>query len=244
MGRNLGKGLAALFGEEDRTLQSTNESRVPDTLPLTSITPNPKQPRYIFNNEAIDDLLKSIEQKGILQPLLVRSVGEGKYQLIAGERRWRAATKLGLGHVPVRVIECDEQEALEIALIENLQRENLNPLEEAQSLLTLHQQYNRPYEEIARSVGKSRSYVVNMIRLNGLPDGIKKDLQDGQLTISHARSLLNTDDPQKLWAEVKAKNLSVRETEQLASQSKKPTVLNPPLAVNSSPIDKNLSKRP
>jgi ParB family chromosome partitioning protein len=222
MTKNLGKGLAALFGEEENAVvRSINPVQEHASLPTVSITPNPNQPRYIFQSESIDDLVRSIEAKGILQPILVRSTGSNQYQIIAGERRWRAASKIGLSMVPVRIIECNEQECLELALIENLQRENLNPLEEAQSLQALYKEYNRDYEQIAQSLGKSRSYVVNMIRLNHLPQSIKDDLKSGMLSASHARTLLTAQNPEQLWNEAKERNLSVRDLEYVVNASKK-----------------------
>jgi len=189
-----------------------------------SIQPNPHQPRQTFSEESIDALAESIKQKGILQPLLVREV-EGGYQLIAGERRYRAAQRLGLDQVPVTIRQADDGEALEMALIENIQREDLSPLEEASAYRRLIDEFHLTQEQIATRVGKDRSTVANTLRLLQLPDAIKRDIERGLLSAGHARALVTagSDAAQlALASEVVARRLTVRQTEQLAKRSTRP----------------------
>lgn len=219
--RALGRGLGALipgaFGTEQR--QEANPMAL-----TASIQPNPHQPRQTFSEESIDALAESIKQKGILQPLLVREV-EGGYQLIAGERRYRAAQRLGLDQVPVTIRQADDGEALEMALIENIQREDLSPLEEASAYRRLIDEFHLTQEQIATRVGKDRSTVANTLRLLQLPDAIKRDIERGLLSAGHARALVTagSDAAQlALASEVVARRLTVRQTEQLAKRSTRP----------------------
>lgn len=213
--KHLGRGLSALFGDEPpEGLQPANQ-RDGRTLPVEYLQSGAYQPRRQFGTEALQALIESVREKGILEPLLVRAL-EGqpdRYEIIAGERRWRAAQAAGLHDVPVIIKEIDDQEALEIALIENLQREDLTPIEEAEGYKRLMDQFARTQEDLAREIGKSRSHVANTIRLLSLPDAVRESVQDGSLSAGHARALLGADDPAAAAATVIKKALNVRQTE-------------------------------
>lgn len=218
MKRGLGKGLDALF--EDNAIESTQGSVV--TLPLTEIEPNRGQPRHTFDTDALQQLADSIREHGILQPLVVRPMkGTGAYQLVAGERRWRAARMAGLSEAPVVIRDLDDREAMEIALIENLQREDLNPIEEAEGYRTLMETFSLTQEEVAQRVGKSRPAVANAMRLLGLPDILTKMVRDGALSAGHARALLGAGDEaamKRIADLIVSKGLSVREAEKLSKK--------------------------
>jgi ParB family chromosome partitioning protein len=210
----LGRGLAALFGEAGGSPSPGATARV---VPVEAIRPSAFQPRRHFTEDELEALAQSIREKGILQPLLVRPVADaaGDYELVAGERRWRAAQRAGLHEVPVTVREVADSEALEIALVENLQRENLTPLDEAEAYSRLTRDFGRNQGTIAEAVGKSRSHVANMMRLLGLPAPVRRQLEEGLLTAGHARALLAADDPAGLAGEVVRRGLNVRATELL-----------------------------
>jgi ParB family chromosome partitioning protein len=216
--RALGRGLGALIpGAFEPAQRQTSNTMAT----LTSIRPNAHQPRQAFSEEGIAELAESIRQKGILQPLLVREV-DGGYQLIAGERRYRAAQRLGLDQVPVTIRAADDGEALEMALIENIQREDLNPLEEARAYRRLTDEFHLTQEQIATRVGKNRSTVANTLRLLQLPEAIKRDIERGVLSSGHARALVTagSDTAQLALArEVVERRLTVRQTEKLAKRS-------------------------
>jgi ParB family chromosome partitioning protein len=222
--RGLGRGLGALIPGGAPAAERIERAVVTETersAPISSITPNPFQPREIFDDAAIDDLAASIREKGVIQPLLVRPVAGGGYQLIAGERRFRAAQRVGLERVPITVRNVDDGEALELALIENLQRENLNPVEEARAFQRLGEEFRLSQEDIAVRVGKSRSAVSNSLRLLGLPSEVLRQLESGELSAGHARSLLALDSPHAQLSaarEAAARRLSVRDTEQLVRE--------------------------
>lgn len=216
----LGKGLSALMGEEETVSYSAGKEKGPHEIIMVSVTdlmPSPFQPRRVFNEEALVDLVSSIREKGVLQPLLVRPSSEGKtaYEIIAGERRYRASKIAGLNEVPVIIKDFDDKATLEVALIENLQREDLNPLEEADAYKRLLKEFNYTQDELSKVVGKSRSYVANMMRLLELPDSIKKLVENKNLTAGHARALLTAKNPDELAAQIMAKGLSVRQAEKL-----------------------------
>ena len=218
----LGKGLSALMGDDLPAINSTAAvgSAMLDqivTVMLDLLSPSPFQPRRVFDENALSDLVESIREKGVLQPLLVRPnpKKKGEYEIIAGERRFRASKKAGLTQVPVIIKEFNDKAALEVALIENLQREDLNAIEEAEAYVRLLNEFKYTQEELARVVGKSRSYVANMMRLLELPESVKKMLAAKQITVGHARSLLTAENPEKLAKEIAKKGLSVRETERL-----------------------------
>lgn len=226
--RGLGRGLDALFGDEEK---QTVVSAVPvssstpvsgrKTLPVTSLAPGEYQPRHRFDSEALGELTESIKTHGILQPLLVRPVSADRYEIIAGERRWRAAQAAQLHEVPVVIQELSDSQALQIALIENLQREDLTPLEEAEGYARLVEELGHSHEELAKQLGKSRSHIANMLRLLKLPEGVKKMLQDGSLSAGHARAILSAKDPLALAKAVVQKGLSVRAVEKLVSRAEK-----------------------
>ena len=213
----LGIGLSALFDD------NTTDSAASQTLRLSEIEPNRSQPRKKFDDESISALADSIKRHGILQPLLVRPYGSG-YQIVAGERRWRAARMLGMTEVPVQIREFSDSESMQIALIENLQRENLNPIEEAQGYFELMESYGMTQDEISKTVGRSRSAVANAIRLLNLPEKIRDMLEDGDLTVGHAKALMAFDDEgQMTEAAEKAcgGRLTVRELEKMAQNRDK-----------------------
>ena len=222
--KGLGKGLGALLGEESLRADTLAEGAV-STLPLQKIEPNPLQPRKTFAEEELDALAESIRIHGIIQPLTVRLLPNGYYQIIAGERRWRAARLAGLSQVPVVVIEADDRKAMELALIENLQRADLNPIEEAEGYQQLISQYGMTQEQAAERVGKSRPAVANALRLLSLGPEILKLVEAGTISAGHARALLvlKTDGERMAVAQkVQNLSLSVRQTEALCKKMAKP----------------------
>lgn len=223
--RGLGKGLSALIPEE-RQLNLMEDEADKGTvveLDISSIEPNKEQPRKTFEKEPLEELKNSIKQYGLLQPLVVRKVG-GKYEIIAGERRWRAAKEAKIKKVPCIIKEVDDTQALKLALIENIQRENLNPIEEAQAYKTLIDEYDLTQEEVALALGKSRSYIANTIRLLNLDDEIIEYISEGKITSGHGKVLLGIKDKRErleLAKGVVENKLNVRETEKIASKAKK-----------------------
>jgi ParB family chromosome partitioning protein len=216
--RNLGRGLSALLGDDTSTPARAGGAQQMD---ISKLHPGRYQPRRTMGEDELKDLSQSIRELGVLQPILVREHPDraGDYEIIAGERRWRAAQLAQLHEVPVLIKALSNQETLEVALVENLQREDLSPLEEAVGLKRLMDEFGHTQEALAQAVGKSRSHVANMLRLLGLPDGVKSLLDDGSLSAGHARALLGAPDPTTLAREVVAKGLSVRQTEQLAQRA-------------------------
>lgn len=210
----LGNGLSALF-DDNKTDTDTSQS-----LRITEIEPNRQQPRKNFDDESISLLADSIKQHGIIQPLLVRPYGNS-YQIVAGERRWRAARMLGLSEVPVQIKELSDIETMQIALIENLQRENLNPVEEAKGYNELIENFNMTQEEVAKTVGRSRSAIANSMRLLTLPDDILNMLENGDITVGHGKALLSFDDKEKMLEAAKKAaegKLNVRALEKMANE--------------------------
>ena len=225
----LGRGLSALMGEEETTVVSAGSTDQVLHLDVESLEAGAFQPRRTFEEDALIELVSSIREKGVLQPLLVRKhpQKDGMYEIVAGERRYRAAKIAGLKEVPVIVKDFDDRTTLEVALIENLQRENLNPLEEAEGYKRLLDEFQYTQEELSKVVGKSRSFVANQMRLLDLPDTLKKMVEARQLTAGHARALLNAKNPEALAHQVITKGLNVRQTEKLAmtegeKQARKP----------------------
>ena len=211
--KGLGTGLSALFGEEP-------DIGVADTLPISRVEPRTGQPRTVFDEPALQELSESIGQHGVLQPITVRQLDSGYYQIIAGERRWRAARMAGLTEIPVRIIEADDRKAQELALVENLQREDLNPLEEARGYRALMDDFGLTQEAVAQSVGRSRPAVANALRLLSLPPEVAELLEQGALSTGHARALLPIEDVAlqvQTARQVVEKGLSVRQTEALAA---------------------------
>ena len=214
--KGLGTGLGVLFGE-DRFEQEEELQ----TLPIGKVEPRRDQPRAVFDEQALQELADSIAQYGLIQPITVRKLDSGYYQIIAGERRWRAARLAGLTEVPVRVLEADDRRTAELALVENLQREDLNPIEEARGFRALMTEYGLTQEDAARSVGKSRPAVANAMRLLSLTPEVLELVEKGTLSAGHARALVPVLDPKLQLAaarEVAEKGLSVRQTEQLAAR--------------------------
>lgn len=218
----LGRGLSSLLGEDEDETRQLDRLRQSRSIPIEQIEPAPYQPRRKFDEDHLKDLSESIREKGVLQPILLRrSPSSDGYEIIAGERRWRAAQLAQLHEVPALVREFDDDEALEIALIENLQREDLTPLEEAEAFLRLVEDHGQTQDQVARAISKSRSHVANAIRLLALPDSVKALVDDGKLSAGHARALLGADDPASLAEEVLRKELTVRETERLVQRARK-----------------------
>ena len=216
----LGSGLGALFGDNEPPRQESREQ----TLPISRVEPRADQPRRRFDDAALEELTESIRQHGLIQPITVRSLDGGYYQIIAGERRWRAARAAGLREVPVRIIEADDRKAMELALVENLQREDLNPIEEAKGYRTLMQEYGLTQEDAAAAVGKSRPAIANALRLLNLSPTVLELVEEGMLSAGHARALLGAEDPEvqkKLADAVLDRHLSVRQTEQLVARMAK-----------------------
>jgi ParB family chromosome partitioning protein len=224
--KTLGRGLNALFGEEDDTPnapaspRSESSPKPAATLPVEMLSPSPLQPRKHFDDAALEELTASLKEKGILQPLLVRPdpANAGHYEIIAGERRWRAAQRAQIHDVPVIVRELSDAEVLEVALIENLQRQDLSPVEEARGYRRLMDEFDHTQEEIGDIVGKSRAHVANMLRLLQLPDGAQRLIDDGKLTAGQARPLIGLKNAEALALTVVKKGLSARQVERLAKQ--------------------------
>jgi len=225
--RGLGRGLNALFEDEEGIYPQadmdgdTPAGRRRDMLGVEQMQPSLLQPRSHFDEEALAQLAESIKAHGLLQPILVRQDphSEELYEIIAGERRWRAAQKAQLHEVPVVILNLDDKQALEIALIENLQREDLNPVEEAHGYHKLIEEYGHTQEKVAETLGKSRSYVANMVRLLKLPKSVLALLEKGELSIGHARALIGLENAEALAKEAASKSLSVRQMEALAAES-------------------------
>lgn len=217
--RRLGRGLAALIGEMDQPLPvGTPRSAVnPDrTVPIEFVSRNPRNPRRYFDETELQDLAGSIRQHGIVQPVVVRTSGADRYEIIAGERRWRAAQLAGLAEIPVIVRDVDDRTALELAIVENVQRADLNPLEEALGYEQLIAEHGYTQNDLGEIIGKSRSHVANSLRLLKLPEPVRDMLAEGSLSAGHARALVSTPDPLVLAKTITTKGLSVRDAERLA----------------------------
>ncbi len=238
--RGLGRGLSALLGDraplaavaavmdasrdaEDAPVVVPPSLSGLKTLPIEQIVAGKFQPRHYFDETALEELTQSVREKGVLQPILVRPLGDGQYEIIAGERRWRAAQRAQRHEIPAIVQDLNDRDALEIALVENLQRQDLSVLEEAEGYRRLMEEFTHTQEELARVVGKSRSHVANIMRLLGLSPAVKAALENGQITAGHARALLSADHPDALMQRIIAENLTVRDVERLVSGEKNPT---------------------
>jgi ParB family transcriptional regulator, chromosome partitioning protein len=223
--KGLGMGLQALLGEAARPAPAPGSSEAAASrggvreIEVARIRPNPHQPRVQFDEEALDELADSIRERGVLQPILLRPEG-GDYMIIAGERRWRAAQRARLHAIPAIVREVDESTTSEIALIENIQREDLNPLEEAEGYRQLIQRHGHTQDEVGRIVHKSRSHVANLLRLLDLPEFVRQSLLQGDISMGHARAVASADDPDALTREIIAKGLSVRQAEDRVRREK------------------------
>ena len=222
--RGLGKGLSALLGEAPTSpppAEAANRSGVRE-VEIARIGPNPNQPRSHFDEEALAELADSIAERGILQPILLRRNGEEAFEIIAGERRWRAAQRAGLDSIPAVVRDgVDEEETAELALIENIQREDLNAIEEAEGFRQLINRYGHTQEAVAQIVHKSRSHVANLLRLLDLPEFVRQSLMRGDINMGHARAVAAAPDPENLTREIVKKGLSVRQAEARAKRAKK-----------------------
>ncbi len=221
---NLGRGLAALLGDdEDENLEAPEPTPSGSrTVPISRLRPNRYQPRRTFDEEAIESLAASLRVSGLLQPILVRNDAEepGGFEIIAGERRWRAAQRAQLHEVLVVVRDLSDRESLEIAIVENVQRRDLTPLEEGEGYRRLMDEFSHTQEDLARAVGKSRSHIANTLRLLQLPDSVKDLVQSGEISAGHARALMKSEDVEGLARQVAGEGLSVRETERLAQEVK------------------------
>ena len=216
--RRLGRGLAALIGEMDQPLRVDEPRKAvcaDRMMPIEHVSRNPRNPRRQFDEGDLQDLASSIRQHGIVQPVVVRTVAD-RFEIIAGERRWRAAQLAGLHEIPVIVRDVDDRTALEIAIVENVQRADLNPLEEALGYDQLIAEYGYTQNDLGGIIGKSRSHVANSLRLLKLPDGVRDMLSSGELSAGHARALITTSDPVALARTIVAKGMSVRDAERLA----------------------------
>ncbi|RUS59582.1 ParB/RepB/Spo0J family partition protein [Pseudorhodobacter sp. E13] len=226
--RGLGRGLSALMADinatADKDGQAVDVRRSDIVVAVENLFPNPNQPRRDFTPEALEDLANSIKQKGVLQPLIVRPRAEqGTYEIVAGERRWRAAQMAQLHRLPVLVREFSDTEVLEVAIIENIQRADLNAIEEAAGFRQLMDRFGHTQEKIAEALSKSRSHIANLLRLLTLPDDVQAFVREGKLSAGHARALITTTDPSRLAKVAIEKGLSVRETERLARESAEPS---------------------
>lgn len=221
--RGLGRGLSALMSDVNQEIAppASQSPRRPDFfVPVEQVRPNPDQPRRAFNKDALDELAASISEKGVIQPLIVRKhpTDPDAYEIVAGERRWRASQIAQLHEIPVVVREYSDTEVLEVAIIENIQRADLNPIDEGAGYRQLMQKFGHTQEQLSSVLGKSRSHIANLMRLLNLPDGVRAYLIEGKLSQGHARALIGHDDAQKMADHIVAKGLSVRDAEKLAKQ--------------------------
>jgi ParB family chromosome partitioning protein len=216
----LGRGLAALIGDVGEETAAIDRTRSQRRVPVEFLRPNPRNPRRTFLDAELDELAASIRERGIIQPILVRTTRgtSDNYEIIAGERRWRAAQRASIHEVPIVVLEVSDREALELAIIENVQRSDLNPLEEALGYQSLADEFGHGQDEIAKIVGKSRSHVANMLRLLKLPDSVKTYLNEGKISAGHARALLGQSDPEAVARAIVEQGLNVRQVEAIAQE--------------------------
>ncbi|MGD1880392.1 MAG: ParB/RepB/Spo0J family partition protein [Kiloniellaceae bacterium] len=219
---NLGRGLAALFGEENEDYASLDKVRSTKTVPIEHLRPGRFQPRHHFDEAAVNALAESIKAQGILQPILVRRDPDrpNDFEIVAGERRWRAAQIAKLHEVPVVIRDLTDAESLELAIVENVQRQDLTPLEEAEGYRRLMDDFQRTQEDLARSLGKSRSHIANTLRLLSLPEGVKLLLDEGKLSAGHARTLIGSDEAESLATQMISRGLNVRQAEKLVQNAK------------------------
>lgn len=209
----LGRGLAALIGDVGDETSVADGGRKPRRAPIENLRPNPRNPRRLFTDVELEELADSIRERGIIQPIVVRALQGDTFEIIAGERRWRAAQRAGLHEVPIAIIEANDAQALEYAIIENVQRADLNPIEEASGYLALMDDFNRTQDEVAQIVGKSRPHVANTIRLLKLSEPVKQLVRSGKISAGHARLLLGQPNAEQIAHEIIDKGLSVRQLE-------------------------------
>ena len=242
--RRLGRGLAALIGDDTSEESVIQDIRSLRHVPVELLHPNPNNPRKHFAEEDLESLAKSLKDKGLLQPLVVRPRGDGSFEIVAGERRWRASQRAGLHDLPVLIRELDDKETLEIALIENIQRSDLNPLEEARAYRQLIEHYSYTQKQLADAIGKSRSHIANTMRLMTLPDAIQTQIEKGELTAGHARSLIATESPEILADKIIKLNLTVRQAEDLARDTNQTpsNIAKPEKDADTKALEKTLSQ--
>lgn len=214
--RRLGRGLAALIGDVGEESAPNEQGRKPRRAPIENVQPNPRNPRRDFTNAELDELVNSIRERGIIQPIVVRAApgGGDTFEIIAGERRWRAAQRAGQHDVPITIVEANDVQSLEFALIENIQRANLNAMEEASGYLALMDDFNRTQDDVAQVVGKSRPHVANTLRLLKLPEPVQQLVRSGKLSAGHARLLVGQPNAEQTANEIVAKGWSVRQVEE------------------------------
>ncbi len=218
----LGRGLSSLLGEVAQEAPVSGATRTGvQTLPVASLEPHPQQPRRHFDDDALEELAASISARGLIQPIVVRPHGD-RYQIVAGERRWRAAQRARVHEVPVIIRDFDDTETLEVAILENIQRQDLNAIEEAEAYKRLMEEFGHTQEALSRLVHKSRSHIANLLRLLELPQPVRSMVAVGDLTMGHARALIPASDPERLAEEVVRRELSVRDTEKLVRSERPP----------------------
>jgi ParB family chromosome partitioning protein len=209
----LGRGLAALIGDVGEEASVADSGRKPRRAPIENLRPNPRNPRRLFTDAELAELAVSIRERGIIQPIVVRALQGDNFEIIAGERRWRAAQRAGLHDVPIAIVEANDAQSLEYAIIENVQRADLNPIEEASGYLALMDDFNRTQDEVAQIVGKSRPHVANTVRLLKLSEPVKQLVRSGKISAGHARLLLGQPNAEQIAQEIIDKGLSVRQLE-------------------------------
>jgi len=216
----LGRGLASLIGDVGNESSAEQRPQGQRRIPTAALRPNARNPRRVFANDELDELAASLRERGIIQPIAVRPIRgvADSYEIIAGERRWRAAQRAGLHEVPVFVIEATDAEALQLAIVENVQRSDLNPLEEAEGYRALIRDFSYSQDDVARTIGKSRSHVANILRLQTLPDRVRDHILSGRLSAGHARALVGHHDAERLADEIVANGFNVRQVEEIARQ--------------------------
>ena len=240
--RRLGRGLAALIGDDISEAPKGLEMQGLKQLPIDLIKASANNPRRQFAEDELESLAQSLRSKGLLQPIMVRPLAQGGYEIVAGERRWRAAQRAGIHTVPVIVRELDDRETLEIALIENVQRSDLNHLEEARAYKMLMDQYGYTQMQLAESIGKSRSHIANTLRLATLPESVRRHIESGTLSAGHARTLVATESPHELAEQIIKLGLSVRQAEELTRQkTPKPSQSKPEKDADTRALEKSLS---
>ena len=219
----LGRGLAALIGDVGAESSNDRRGRAPRRLPIDALRPNARNPRRIFSDTELDELASSLRERGIIQPIVARPLRgvPDTYEIIAGERRWRAAPRAGLHEVPVVIVEATDAEALQLAIIENVQRTDLNPLEEAEGYRSLIRDFSHSQDDVARMVGKSRSHVANILRLQTLPDRVREHINSGRLSAGAARALVGHPDAERLAEEIVTRGLNVRQVEEITRETSK-----------------------
>ncbi len=230
--RRLGKGLSAIFGDDEPDAPAaeatpTGTPPLPRSLPTSYLTPGRYQPRRRFEAEAMEQLITSVREQGVVQPLIVRPLGDNRYEIVAGERRWRAAQAVQLHEVPVVIRDMTDRQALEVSLLENIQRQDLTPLEEADGYRRLMDEFGHTQEALANHLGKSRSHIANTLRLLNLPESVRELVESGSLSAGHARALLTLPNPEAVAEQIIAKKRAVRAVEQMAQRAKDGKPLTP-----------------